>query len=102
MSGSAALSYFYYMQHKQAIIPSSTRYLQVNYNNNNAKVNAFGVFFYINTLFILTKFAKSNKMTKHIIPTDSSSCLTTRQVSVGKGVKAYGKSKGYDQNKSHD
>ena len=62
----------------------------------------FGVFFYINTLFILTKFAKSNKITKHIIPTDSSSCLTTRQVSVGKGVKAYGKSKGYDQNKSHD
>nr|DAI66409.1 MAG TPA: hypothetical protein [Caudoviricetes sp.] len=53
MSGSAALSYFYYMQHKQAIIPSSTRYLQVNYNNNNAKVNAFGVFFlYKHPIFI--------------------------------------------------
>ena len=90
------------MQYKQAIIPSSTQYLQVNYNNNNAKVNAFGVFFYINTLFLLTKFAKSNKITKHIIPIDSSSCLTTRQVSVGKGVKACGKSKGYDQNKSYD
>lgn len=54
------------------------------------------------TTGVLTKFAKSNKITKHIIPTDSSSCLTTRQVSVGKGVKAYGKSKSYDQNKSHD